>query len=144
VSDARLQQLQIPLRRDPRRRQGFHPCTFQRPSDITRALPVYYTLRGKMAHRVRHAQVYFDRPLPDNSKARVCIQLWCGQNGNLNKWGRLVPVPPDGWPLCGTCEGRAVGAGYPGVAILETRYELLYSPREGRAVAPAAAAEAAG
>lgn len=133
MADERLQQLQVELQRDPRQHRGFHPDRFQRPSAITKALPVYQSLRGRMAHRVRFANLYFDNPRPDYSKARVCLQMWCGQGGRLNKFGRLLAAPTDGWPLCGTCEGRAVGAGYPGIAILQTRYELLYSPREGRA-----------
>lgn len=111
------------------------------PRPISKALPVYYSLRGTMAHRVRYGHVYAPKAGHWPRGSRLVFTLWCGQHGTIgNPWGRLVALPPDSHPMCGTCEGRAVGAGYPGIAILTLRYELLYSPREGRA--PAALSEA--
>lgn len=109
-----------------------------RPRPISKALPVYYSLRGTRAHRVRYGHLYPPKRGNWPRGSRLVFTLWCGQHGTIgNPWGRLVPVPPAVLPMCGTCEGRAVGAGYPGIAILQTRYDLIYSPREGRAPLPA-------
>lgn len=62
-------------------------------------------LRGATRwHRVRSGLRY---------SKHVRLHAWCGQS--LNPDGRLVAVdvPDDGAPLCGTCEGRAAGAGHP-------------------------------
>lgn len=134
-----LADLKIPLQQTERVR-SYGDWTDRR-TNIKRALPIYRSLRARMCHRVRSGSVYLDRF--ERSQGRAHFNLWCGQWGRIDAWGALFPVPPDGWPLCGTCEGRAVGAGYPGIAILQTRYDLIYSPREGRAPMPVAT-EAAG
>lgn len=49
--------------------------------------------------------------LPDG---RVSYTVWCGQHvgGNLRTGGALAAEePPPGEPVCGTCDGRAAGAG---------------------------------
>lgn len=125
--------LKIPLQRNHRGQRYWDPI-IDRPTDVTRALPIYRSVRARMCHRVRSGHVHRDLWKP-GQLGHVSFDLWCGMVGTVGKWGQLFPVPPDGWPLCGTCEGRAVGAGYPGIAILQQRYELLYSPREGRAPA---------
>lgn len=127
--------LKIPLQRD-HRGQRFWSSWMSRPTDVTRALPIYRSLRATMCHRVRSGHVHEDHSKPNEpNRRRVSFALWCGMQGRIDRWGQLFAVPPDGYPLCGTCEGRAVGAGYPGIAILQQRYALLYSPREGRAPA---------
>lgn len=106
-----------------------------------KSLPIYVSRFGTRAHRVRSGAVHrnhgkgWDSP----NDGYVTVQLWCGQSGGqIGRKGSLYALPPEGYPLCGTCEGRAVGAGYPGIAILQTRYALIYSPRDGRAPMPAA------
>lgn len=55
-------------------------------------------------HRVRSATVYDHGP---------CWQMWCGQTRfDRDRPDRTDAPPTDGLPLCGTCEGRAVGAGH--------------------------------
>lgn len=39
--------------------------------------------------------------------------LWCGQSAFDHRVIGRDEIPDDGVPCCGTCEGRAVGAGYP-------------------------------
>jgi hypothetical protein len=53
--------------------------------------------------------------------------MWCGQT----RFGRdrpatSDPVPDDGLPLCGTCEGRAAGAGH--TSPLSGDVDLLFRP----------------
>lgn len=54
-------------------------------------------------HRPRSAICFHDQD------DRVSYQWWCGQHVSRN----LISCdqPPPGEPVCGTCEGRAVGAG---------------------------------
>lgn len=137
--------LKIRLPNEPRVPRHCWPLLYgaSRPTPISKALPIYYSRRGVMAHRVRSGQMYTHTRKDRPGQTRFVFKLWCLQTGVTgNGLGRLAAVPPEGYPLCGTCEGRAVGAGYPGVAILMTRYELLYSPREGRAPQQAAEASA--
>lgn len=58
--------------------------------------------------------------------ARVCFQFWCGQSGQGADILTASEVPV-GEPLCGTCEGRAVGAGHPPIGV-ELRVALLFEP----------------
>lgn len=131
--------LKIPLERRKRSAGSGHVYHHA----VTRILPLYYTPRGTRVHRIRRAEVIERHWFRDPKRADtdIAVDFWCGNTGSTSR-GFIVAASPSGWPLCGTCEGRAVGAGYPGIAILQQRYELLYSPREGRA--PAAAREAAG
>lgn len=79
-------------------------------------------LRGATRwHRVRSGVQYphFDHP---------SYQAWCGQA--LTGGGRpaVVDVPTDGMPLCGTCEGRAAGAGHTSPVTLPDDVDLLFRP----------------
>lgn len=104
-------------------------------SRVTMALPLYLGYRGMMAHRVRRGWLL----TWDDGSSHVSIRFWCGNDGSTSK-GRLLAVPPEDVPICGTCEGRAVGAGWPSIAFLQQRYALLYAARTDQA--PAAATEA--
>lgn len=137
---SQLADLKIPLPNEPRVPRHCWPLLYGagRPTPISKALPIYWSRRGVMAHRVRSGQLYIKKLAGFPDRSRLVFKFWCQASGVVgNGLGQLAAVPPDGYPLCGTCEGRAVGAGYPGIAILQQRYELLYSPREGRAPATA-------
>jgi hypothetical protein len=54
-------------------------------------------------HRVRSGCGY---------PTHVSLHMWCGQAMNPHDRGTSDVVPADGLPLCGTCEGRAAGAGH--------------------------------
>lgn len=56
-------------------------------------------------HRVRSGMVM---PL-----GHTALHLWCGQGVSLGDRPSADTLPEDGAPLCGTCEGRAAGAGHP-------------------------------
>jgi hypothetical protein len=56
--------------------------------------------------------------------------VWCGQLvGGLARAGAFLGVDdiPDGLPVCGTCDGRAVGAGQETEGPADR--DLLFSPR---------------
>lgn len=47
-----------------------------------------------------------------HSDGRVTWHLWCGQHlGDAEANAIAADAPPAGEPACGTCEGRALGAG---------------------------------
>lgn len=63
--------------------------------------------------------------------------LWCGQqvgSGRKTTTGQkgfiaCASLPDDGVPICGTCEGRAIGAGHQGTAATVTSPAgLLFEP----------------
>jgi hypothetical protein len=62
------------------------------------------------------------------------LATWCGQLVILERALTATAVP-HGEPLCGTCEGRAVGAGHPPIGV-ELRAALLFEPATA-AAAPA-------
>lgn len=76
-------------------------------------------IRGRSRwHRVRSGTLH------DHGEAWL---MWCGQT----RFGRDKPdtsddLPADGLPLCGTCEGRAAGAGHP--SPIAGDVELLFRP----------------
>lgn len=128
-----MDSLKIPLL--PERRFSFSYHNYDlgpRSKSITSALPVYLSRYAKMAHRVRSGALHFDGKRTNGVQmAHVSVSMWCGQSGSIGNKGQLMAVPPEGVPLCGTCEGRAVGAGYPSIAFLIQKHALLFSPREG-------------
>lgn len=67
--------------------------------------------------------------------ARVCFTFWCGQAAQGGDVLTAADVP-DGEPLCGTCEGRAIGAGHPPVGV-ELRVALLFEPASSKPPPPA-------
>lgn len=94
--------------------------------------PRYVRGRGNSRwHRVRSAVVY--PPRHGAAEERTSYAYWCGQHvsngGNGGKGGPLwlVDDVPPSEPVCGTCVGRALGAGQD-----ETPAglpPLLFSPR---------------
>lgn len=59
---------------------------------------------GSRWHRVRSAV----RHLIDGEPSHTSYLAWCGQNLSSSHC-RAVDEPDDGAPVCGTCEGRALG-----------------------------------
>lgn len=98
-------------------------------------------------HRIRSATYYPERPPhPDALRygwptttrpAFTAFAYWCGQHQSTGRTSHRPAagvmlrdaLPDDGMPLCGTCEGRAIGAGHPpvAVAVLDGR-ALLFTP----------------
>ena len=84
-------------------------------------------LRGATRwHRVRSGVQY-----PHFQHAT--FHAWCGQTITDENRPAAVDLPVDGAPLCGTCEGRAAGAGHPsplgGAVALRFDPERLTPPR---------------
>lgn len=97
----------------------------RRTSLVTRALPFCRSLRGRpgsYVHRPRSARIY--------SSGRIGITYWCG---NSCADGRFIAEPDPAEVVCGTCEGRAVGAGQiPGDTLAGRA--LRFSPQINRDV----------
>lgn len=74
-----------------------------------------------------------------DGEAVTAYSLWCGQsvsshrktsNGGAPGFITVEALPDDGVPICGTCEGKAIGAGHPGVAAtIHAPAGLLFEPR---------------
>lgn len=78
-------------------------------------------VRGRTRwHRVRSGTLH------DHGEAWA---MWCGQTrfGN-DKPDTSDGLPTDGLPLCGTCEGRAAGAGHTSPLALPDDVGLLFRP----------------
>ncbi|WP_372730057.1 hypothetical protein [Nocardioides sp.] len=85
-------------------------------------------LRGATRwHRIRSGVQYEHLDHPSYS-------AWCGQSVSPKGRDTTVDLPVDGIPLCGTCEGRAAGAGHPTPLDLPADVALLFRP--SRLVAP--------
>ncbi|WWT39738.1 hypothetical protein [Microcystis phage Mwe-JY05] len=77
---------------------------------LTAAPPLIRTRAMGRWHRVRSGVHY--TPASRAWTAHTSFATWCGQGVSDVESLRAVELPV-GEPLCGTCEGRAVGAGHP-------------------------------
>ena len=96
-----------------------------RPVAVTRALPFCRSTRGRHGqyiHRPRSARIY-----PDG---RIGITYWCGAGCTA---GRFMADPGPHKVVCGTCEGRAIGAGQISADDIAGR-PLAFSPQINRDV----------
>lgn len=115
----------VALLREPWRPSCWGPG--QRPSVVTEALPLYRSLssRGGYVHRIRSGLVHY----PGVFKVgHLSYTMWCGQSGSSSK-GRLSDHAERWEVVCATCEGRAVGAGLPSIALW-AYHPVKFSPRK--------------
>ena len=91
-----------------------------------RVLPFAMSPRGSRMHRVRWATVH-PPMIVDGQEVmptRMPVNTWCGQ---VLHHAALQDDPGE-WEICGTCEGRAIGAGQiPTPSGYDT--DLIFSPR---------------
>lgn len=64
--------------------------------------------------------------LPSKRQSHLAYRSWCGQTLFAHR-SRFADTVPDGDELCGTCEGRAVGAGHVPIGIEPTEL-LVFRP----------------
>lgn len=81
-------------------------------------------------HRVRAAAVFRRDEAIGSLPAQYTVwALWCGQSAFSMHSMPCDRLPTDGVPICGTCEGRAMGAGRDGVvATVTAPADLLFTP----------------
>jgi hypothetical protein len=96
------------------------------PSTPLRKGPVWFSGPTR-CHRTRYGHLH--QPI-GKLPLRRSYGMWCGQS----RFTGAVDWRP-GMPLCGTCEGRAVGAGYPTSAQLTSGDpvkwpDLTFAPRD--------------
>lgn len=103
----------------PYSRSGANPHHYSTIVPLTRGPRLVRTGGMSRWHRPRSGTHHSDH-------GRTSFTLWCGQLVRSTDLIQALTVP-DGEPLCGTCEGRAVGAGHPPVAV-EVRSALLFEP----------------
>lgn len=93
-----------------------------RTIQVKRILPFCMSPLGTRMHRCRTGVLY--PPLMGGDHRRLVPHPWCGVSASHFK----LFADPGGWEVCGTCEGRAIGAGQipapPGYD-----FDLLFSPR---------------
>lgn len=122
--------MKVDLINDTNPREHFNSEFWLPILPLKRSLPFYTPKLGSRAHRVRSAQLH----RPTTRPHYVTVKLWCGQGGYLTDGrGMLTDEPLEGWPVCGTCEGRAVGSGQLGSREL-TGKELLFTPQPGQRI----------
>lgn len=92
------------------------------PIIVYRSLPFVTSTRGNRSHRARSARVY---PHPSG----LCVTAWCGPSFHIGAGRAVLTADPyDGYPVCATCEGRAVGAGQVTSGTL-TGTPVVFTPR---------------
>lgn len=91
------------------------------------ALPFAESARGRYTHRVRYVELHM---LGGRFESHFAAGCWCGQTVLISKRkpGRLVEAPTDGYVVCATCEGRAIGSGQLGARVIAGR-EVMYQPQ---------------
>lgn len=93
-------------------------------TELTEILPFARTRCSTMQHRCRSGTVFYRH----GQYSHAAVHLWCG-NALLTKCGlRLSDKPDQDLPICGTCEGRACGAGQLGSQEIAGR-PVLFRPR---------------
>lgn len=102
---------------------GFRP-TGRTEINLLKSLPFFKSSSGQYTHRVRSARMYFDY----GELSHTSIKLWCGMSGFAGDKGKLLEVPSEQAIMCGTCEGRAIGAGQTESRVIAGRM-LKYSPK---------------
>lgn len=95
--------------------------TLPEPLQATRVLPFATTARATRMHRVRSVSIY---PETEHFRAHLSVHTWCGQA----LAGAVMTADPGDWEVCGTCEGRAIGAGQI-PAPLGYESDLIFTPR---------------
>lgn len=100
-----------------------------RVMDLTRSLPFFRCRQGQYIHRVRSGWVH----VTDKGKPRhTSLSAWCGISGHVGnsaKPDEILNEPPIGFPICATCEGRAIGAGQTESRMICGRI-VKFSPRQ--------------
>lgn len=100
---------------------------YTRGSGLMNCEPI---LEGPLLARTRQAtrwhRIKSGLRFPDG---RVCWTYWCGSGAGGGKMATRSDLPTDGLPICGPCEGKALGAGYNGtVAVIAGESLLLFEP----------------
>lgn len=101
-------------------------------ANVKSSLPFIKSTRGEYTHRVRSAVSYTYTTSGISYKAgelHIAVKCWCNMTllVSKRKYGRFIPEPIDGSPICATCEGRAIGAGLLGTPEIAGR-PVKYSP----------------
>lgn len=84
------------------------------------ALPFCWSRAGTYTHRVRFTVRFLDSPHHDPH--RPVASPWCGSSGS----GLLAAEPDPDRIICGTCHGRAIGAGQ----IDDEGTPLIFTPQQ--------------
>ena len=100
-------------------------CISDKGVGVRYALPYARSSRGEYTHRVRYVTM-----VTVMGKSHLAIGCWCGMSLSLGgrRIARMFDAPEDDHVLCGTCEGRAIGAGLDKTAIINGR-KVKYSPK---------------
>jgi hypothetical protein len=103
---------------------------------LTRSLPFFFSPQMSSVHRPRWATLRFR----GGAYRSISVSLWCGQinfiliaekettRRSYRAKNRFVESPPLGYPVCGTCEGRAIGAGALGSRMIAGEM-LVFTPQ---------------
>lgn len=117
----------FPLEPPYTRSCGFHGIADQEPVLLGPLLARSRT--SSRWHRPRSGVMY------TKQNNRISYQYWCGttltggaRGGRPGGILGIDSMPDDGLPICGPCEGKAMGAGYAGVAAVIETGSLIFEP----------------
>lgn len=88
------------------------------------SLPFVESHMGRYTHRVRYVELHTCQ-----KESHLAAGCWCGMTVLISKRkpGRIISAPSDGFIVCATCEGRAIGSGQLGARVIAGR-EVMFRP----------------
>lgn len=125
---------EVELYKEPKFGKGWHNPALKRPEQITRCRPYWQGPKNGYVHRVRSASLYYG--ILEQTRTYTVVNLWCGSSGYVRSdsrgrarktGGYLIDHVENHGPLCATCEGRAVGAGFDS-DFTSIAHPLIFSP----------------
>lgn len=93
---------------------------------LTSALPFFAYPHSVRAHRIRSAQIH----LYNKRYTHTSISFWCGGSGFVSEKPKHNGqfLQDTNLPVCGTCEGRATGAGQLNSHTIAGKF-VVFTPR---------------
>lgn len=105
---------------------------------IAEMLPYYQREGDGYVHRVRSANMHYQRLHHGGAYTHTAATFWCGSYGFVypdgkarrrQKLGVLLAEPSPGRVVCATCEARAIGAGQDGQHKINGKF-VKYRPHD--------------
>ena len=94
---------------------------------LSESIPFFRSSLGTYVHRVKTVKIH-ER---DGKYTHTHVTYWCGNGGLVDgkhhRFAEAFAAPPDGAVCCGTCEGRAIGAGMTESRVIAGRF-LKFQP----------------
>lgn len=112
------------------RRGGYNPYLTGKPlTEYAALVRSVHSGRGRYEARWHRTRCATEIPGGEFAPGWVAVTAWCGTTISARD-AFTTDDALDGFPVCGACEGKALGAGLPGVVALldETRTGVVFEP----------------